>query len=185
VTNDPTQQGGFWQEPALPKGYHAVKPPSKTEDWATPGWLFRRLHREFDFTIDVAAAAHNTKCPRYYTIEQNGLEQSWAGERVWANPPWDHKNLTAFTTKAVREKDDHGVLSVFLVPVKSDQGWFHRNVIPHEVRLIEGRIEFIPVAGDASNAPLPACIVVISPRHGSKMISLKQTQGSLLDTVGE
>ena len=40
------------------------------------------------FTVDVAAAPHNTKCERFYTAEQDGLAQSWAGETVWCNPPY-------------------------------------------------------------------------------------------------
>ena len=180
----PKQQGGFtWHEAHVPRGYRATMPPSKSDDWATPWPLFRLLDREFRFTIDVAAAAHNTKCERYYTKEQNGLEQSWAGERVWCNPDWSQPSLTAFTAKAAREKELHGVLSVFLVPVKSDQRWFHDVAIKHEVRFIAGRIEFVPVDGKGANAPIPACVVVISPDHGPRMVSLEQPQLSILDAM--
>lgn len=34
------------------------------------------------FTLDAAAAPHNAKCAKFYTREQNGVEQPWSGERV-------------------------------------------------------------------------------------------------------
>ncbi len=40
------------------------------------------------FTLDVAASDRNAKCSRYFTFTQDGLRQSWAGERVWCNPPY-------------------------------------------------------------------------------------------------
>lgn len=90
----PKDQGGFgFHEPAKPRG---ALLPAATVEWSTPSWLFRQLDDEFHFTVDVAAAADNAKCERFYTKEQNGLEQSWFGERVWCNPPYDHKSLTAF-----------------------------------------------------------------------------------------
>ena len=45
------------------------------DDWETPSTLFQRLDSEFGFTIDVCATHQNTKCPRYYTEEDDGLAQ--------------------------------------------------------------------------------------------------------------
>lgn len=39
------------------------------------------------FTLDVAAAAHNTKCERYLTREQNGLDLDWTNPPLWIGPP--------------------------------------------------------------------------------------------------
>lgn len=178
---DAKQQGGFvWHEPVIPRGYHAALPPSATCEWATPWPLFRRLDAEFDFTVDVAASTENAKCARFYTMEQDGLKQSWAGERVWCNPPYDHKSLTAFAYKAVYEKA-RGTLSALLVPVKSDQAWWHEYAIQHEIRFIRGRVAF----GGAAAAPMPVCIVVISADHGPKVTTLKQPQLSIMDRINE
>jgi len=62
---------------------------SASGEWATPQDLFDVLHAEFGFTLDPCATAENAKCPKFYTWEgHNGLWQSWAGERVFLNPPY-------------------------------------------------------------------------------------------------
>jgi hypothetical protein len=53
------------------------------DDMATPPEIFDPLNERFGFTLDVAASAHNAKCPRYFTLEDDGLTQLWARERVW------------------------------------------------------------------------------------------------------
>lgn len=54
---------------------------SKAMDWATPQALFDQLDSEFHFTLDPCADHVNHKCERYFTKEDNGLEQSWGGGR--------------------------------------------------------------------------------------------------------
>ena len=167
--SDETKQGGFgWHAPPRPRG---ALLPSATFEWSTPSWLFELLDKEFCFTLDAAASAENAKCERYFTKEQSGLGSSWAGERVWINPPYDHKSLTAFIGKA-REEAARGAVSVLLVPVKSDQAWWHDHAMQHEIRFIRGRVSF----GGAANAPMPVCVVVVSDRHGPKMVTLETPQ---------
>lgn len=62
------------------------------DDWGTPQDLFDALNEEFNFTLDPCADNNNHKCAKYYTIEQDGLAQSWAGETVFCNPPYSRKN---------------------------------------------------------------------------------------------
>lgn len=61
---------------------------SVTDQWATPQTFFDQLNKEFHFTLDPCADVQNHKCDRYFTKEQNGLVQSWEGERVFCNPPY-------------------------------------------------------------------------------------------------
>lgn len=60
---------------------------SATCEWATPPELFKALDAEFDFTCDVCATADNAKCAEFYSPEQDGLAQKWAGV-CWCNPPY-------------------------------------------------------------------------------------------------
>ena len=46
-----------------------------------PEFFARMVERFGSFTIDVAAAAHNAKCVRYYTIDDDGLEQPWTSKK--------------------------------------------------------------------------------------------------------
>lgn len=60
----------------------------KTDEWATPQWLFEQLDAEFHFTLDPCSTDQNAKCRKHYTKEQDGLAQDWSGETVFCNPPY-------------------------------------------------------------------------------------------------
>lgn len=57
---------------------------SRTDEWATPQWLFDELDTEHHFTLDPCATDENHKCDMYYTKAQDGLKQSWGGRRYSA-----------------------------------------------------------------------------------------------------
>lgn len=54
-------------------------------EWETPQDFFDTLNAEFVFDTDVCASAGNTKCEKFYSIEDDGLSQSWH-EKCWMNP---------------------------------------------------------------------------------------------------
>jgi phage N-6-adenine-methyltransferase len=118
--------------------------------------MFAGLHERFRFTIDVAALPHNAKLPRFYTPDEDGLSQSWAGERVWCNPPYS--NIEPWCEKARLAVDpwvpaNEGLaaeLVVLLVPAnRTEQGWWQRQVEPFRrsgvltVEFLPGRPRFI------------------------------------------
>lgn len=101
------------------------------DDRATTRETFALLHERFRFTVDVAASAHNAKLPRFYSIEDDGLAQSWAGERVWCNPPYSL--IEPWIEKAHAETDAE--LIVLLLPAnRTEQGWWQRQVEPFRDR---------------------------------------------------
>lgn len=57
----------------------AVMFSSKMDLWATPQEFFDRLNKVFRFEVDVCALPENAKCRRYYSPNDNGLEQDWRG----------------------------------------------------------------------------------------------------------
>ncbi len=61
---------------------------SNTDNWATPGYLFDMLNKEFGFTLDVCANKDNAKCLKFYDQETNGLTQDWTNDVCWMNPPY-------------------------------------------------------------------------------------------------
>ncbi len=67
---------------------HSVHYSSKTPEWSTPQDFFDALNKEFRFTLDPAATKENAKCKKFYTQKEDGLVQSWKGERVFVNPPY-------------------------------------------------------------------------------------------------
>jgi phage N-6-adenine-methyltransferase len=132
-----------------------------------PAW-FAALDRRFHFTIDVAALARNTKCERFYSPDDNGLDQPWAGERVWCNPPFS--SIEPWVVKAWAEVD--APLIVMLVPAnRTEQPWWQELVEPHRdgggrlsVEFLAGRIRFLlpgQVTPAANTRPPFGCALLI------------------------
>lgn len=71
---------------------------TEVDDRATHPVDFAPLNDRYAFTIDVAAAAHNTKCERYFDRAADGLIQPWSDESVWCNPPYS--DITPWIRKA-------------------------------------------------------------------------------------
>lgn len=129
---------------------------SKTDNWATPQWLFDQLNEEFHFTLDVCADSQNAKCARYFTREQDGLSEEWAGT-VWCNPPYG-RTIGLWVKKVAEFVASGGGLAVMLLPARTDTRWFHDYIYGKaEIRFLRGRLRF----GDATeNAPFPSMIVI-------------------------
>ena len=75
---------------------------SNTAEWATPQAFFDELDAEFHFTLDPCATPQNAKCARFFTKEQDGLAQSWQGEKVYCNPPYG-RDIGKWVKKAADE----------------------------------------------------------------------------------
>jgi len=150
------------------KQQRAVFSSDKT-DWETPQAFFDEVNAEFDFTLDAAASSANAKCPRYFTEAEDGLSQSWGGQRVWINPPYgrgDNVGLWVRTAATKMTMDSHPPeLVVLLVPARTDTKWFHEYALPRaEIRFIKGRLKFV---GAPFTAPFP-CMLVIFRRENKK-----------------
>lgn len=130
---------------------------SKTDEWATPQAFFDELNKEFNFTLDPCATHENAKCPRYFTKEENGLLQSWKGERVFCNPPYG-KQIGEWVKKCAEEAEA-GALVVMLIPARTDTKYFHDYIYQKaETRFIKGRLKF----NDCGKpAPFPSMVVVM------------------------
>jgi phage N-6-adenine-methyltransferase len=137
------------------KVYHR----STTVEWSTPQDLFDRLNAEFGFTLDVCATAENAKCARYFTKEDNGMDQPWEGV-CWMNPPYGRNIIGPWVAKAY-ESAQAGATVVCLLPVRTDTQWWQRYCIPHaHVDFLKGRVKF----GSARHgATFPSAVVIFRP----------------------
>jgi hypothetical protein len=120
---------------------------SATGKWATPRALYEELDREFGFTLDPCPIDDAERI-----MEFDGLARSWAGQRVFCNPPYGPQ-----IAKWMEKATEAGV-AVYLVPSRTDVRWFHDFALKaDEIRFVKGRLKF----GDAVNsAPFPSCIIV-------------------------
>lgn len=139
----------------------AYMPAAKSEEWGTPDWLFKLLDDEFHFTLDVAASKENTKCEKYFTKEDDGVERPWYGT-CWCNPPYG-REIGEWVEKAGAESGCNGVTVVMLLPARTDTKWFEYVLRWATcVIFIRGRLLF---EGAKSGAPFPSMVVVFSPGH--------------------
>jgi len=115
--------------------------------WSTPVEVYDALNAEFAFDYDPCPIDDATRI-----MENDGLAGSWAGRRVFCNPPygpgigkWLYKAPEAF-------------VAVYLVPSRTDTKWWHDYALKaDEIRFIRGRLKF----GEAINAaPFPSAILI-------------------------
>lgn len=133
-------------------------------EWATPPAIYAALDQEFKFTLDAAAADFNAQHVRYVTKDTDALGVSWAGERVFCNPPYG-KGMAAWVRKALLEATEHDALVVMLLPARTDTSWFHEVVLPHaEIRFIRGRLSYtLSSARRRGQAPFASMVAVFRP----------------------
>ena len=114
----------------------------RTDDWATPRWLYDQLDAEFHFNFDP--------CP--LEPKEDGLLVEWNGN-IFCNPPYS--KVKEFLQKAHQElKSGRAKIVVFLVFVNTDTAWFH-DYIYHkaEIRFIKGRVKFVGFSKAGSMRP--------------------------------
>jgi phage N-6-adenine-methyltransferase len=150
------------------------EPDESSDERYTPSSLFLPLHWEFGFTLDVCATAGSAKCRTYFDKRTDGLKQSWAGERVWCNPPFS--NIEAWLEKAWDYNP--GALIVMLLPSWTDRPWWRRYVEPYRdrasipgvtrplmtTRFLPGRIHFGHPGnpeGVGVGSPMFGCVLLI------------------------
>jgi phage N-6-adenine-methyltransferase len=133
---------------------------SQTNDWHTPNELFDSLNAEFGFETDLAATAENTKCKKFFTIEDNALEQVWRGV-CFLNPPYG-REIKHFVKKAW-ESSRGGATVVLLIPARTDTSYWHNYIFgkASEIRFLPGRVKFVRGSdGHSAPAPFPSAVVI-------------------------
>lgn len=129
------------------------------DQWRTPDLLFRGINALFGpLVLDLFADDDNTKCPAWYTAEDNALTQDWSerlaelGGAGYGNPPYsssqyhEKQAITGMThimsyAAAQREK---GGRYVFLIKAAPSETWWPEDA--DHIVFIRGRIGFdLPV----------------------------------------
>ena len=113
--------------------------------WTTPTDVYGALDAEFGFTLDP--------CPiDWKPGDVDGLTRSWAGQRVYCNPPYG-PGIGDWLAKA-READ----LAAYLLPARTDTRWWHEWAMKaDDIRFLRGRLKF---GGSVNSAPFPSVILV-------------------------
>tara|TARA_R110002020_G_scaffold473393_1_gene702565 strand:+ start:973 stop:1464 length:492 start_codon:yes stop_codon:yes gene_type:complete len=130
---------------------------SDSSDWETPKDFFERLNRSFRFTLDPCCTPKTTKCPSFFTKDHDGLSKSWAGHRVFMNPPYG-RGIKKWIKKAYEEGSKPQTIVACLIPARTDTKYWHEYCMKaDEIYFVKGRLKF----GDSPNAaPFPSAVVV-------------------------
>jgi phage N-6-adenine-methyltransferase len=133
-------------------------------EWYTPRpYLDAAIEVMGGIDLDPASskqAQAHVKAAQYFTVETDGLKQSWNG-RVFLNPPYAMPFIKEFTTKMIAawraSEMNEGIL---LTNNATDTEWFHAALSNcNAVCFTKGRIKFL----EASDGDL---IEKDSPTHG-------------------
>lgn len=141
------------------------------DDRAMDPVVFAGLNERFHFTVDAASSHENALLDRHWTLAEDGLKQSWRGERVWCNPPYS--NIEPWVEKAWREIV-WAELAVMLLPAnRTEQGWWQRQIEPFRdgrveptcrVEFLSGRIRFLRPGqrriGPNERPPFGCCLII-------------------------
>jgi len=111
-----------------------------SDDWYTPPEIFEALGLRFDLDPCSPGPGHWVPADRFYTKEDDGLSQHWAG-MVFMNPPFGGRGghvpwLTRFL--------DHRN-GVAIVRAYTSSDWWHEHMPRAETILFPaGKTKFIP-----------------------------------------
>lgn len=129
---------------------------SSTE-WYTPPWLLECI-------ADFLGADYYDPCPARNgsPLLVDGLAQSWAGLRVFCNPPYG-RAIVPWIHKAMTEPVEEIIL---LVPAYTETRWFE-PLLDYAICFIRGRINYsspMRNGGKPRNAPHASALVYRGPR---------------------
>ena len=137
---------------------------SNSDEWGTPVNLFLGACIEFNITpyLDVCATFRNTKCPRFFNKEFDGLKQDWS-EDFFMNPPFSKAKF--WIQKAFEEHRKFNVNGIAVLAARTDTKAWHEYIlgIPNcEVIFIQGRVKYLMPDGKPSfnPSPFPSALVV-------------------------
>jgi phage N-6-adenine-methyltransferase len=151
----------------------------KSDNWATPQWLFDKLNKNYNFTLDPCASQDNAKCSKFYTESDNGLTKSYTNETVFVNPPYSKTYDWVF--KAFHESLRGDTTIVMLLPARTDTKWFHEfcldPILVKSVTFIKGRLKF---GGHKNSAPFPSMVVEFCPPKKTPSMPVMTTMSNKL-----
>lgn len=122
------------------------------DEWYTPSKYVESARKVLgSIDLDPASnerAQQTVAAGRFYTKEDDGLSQPWAGN-VWMNPPYSFPLVQTFAARLVAAYRDGKVCGgIMLVNNCTDAGWFHDAWDAADaVCFTKGRIKFYNNSG--------------------------------------
>lgn len=168
------------------KSKHSVHFSSESQTWNTPRPLFHAINQYWNFSLDAACLASSALCSKFYTPEDNSLEQDWGTETVWLNPPYN--DLKTWLSKAT-DAYQKGATVVMLVPSRTDTQAFQDYAAKECdcICFIKGRLKFEDPTKRSDEkidpAPFPSCLIVLDKNLTQDKIDYLKTLGLVMRNV--
>jgi len=128
-------------------------------EWYTPPEYIEAARQTMgDIDVDPASTEYANKIVgaiRYYTIDDDGRLQDWAGN-VWMNPPYSQPLIADFTNLLVKKYKAGEIKQACVLVNNATETNFYQNMLScvSAVCFIKGRVKFIDKNGNSSGAPL-------------------------------
>ena len=91
---------------------------SFSDDYETPNELFLELSKKHNIKpiLDASANINNTKCPYWFSKDDDALTKKWDLD-TWVNPP--HSLTKQFVKKADQEWQKNNINILMIIPANS------------------------------------------------------------------
>ena len=128
-----------------------------TDEYQTPKkYLIAAKEVMGSIDLDPASSFENSKrvpASHFFTIEQDGLKESWEGfDNVFLNPPYSKPNLTLWTEKLWHEFSVVNIRqAIYLVPAFTGERWF-KLLFNYTICFVDHGIKFL-LGGKVQSAP--------------------------------
>lgn len=136
-------------------------------EWFTPSDIIEAARKVLGcFELDPAScpdANRIVKADKFYTLEDDGLAQTWSARSVWLNPPYCRLQAK-WVARLIYEYEAGNVQeAIILVPGAIDTAWCQELLERFPVCMVRGRINFISPDGKNSGSTFGSLIAYMGP----------------------
>ena len=143
-------------------------------EWATPWDVFRYIEKNYlrdRFDYDLCATSKNSKCRRYFSIDNPPDSRSVSNKNCWMNPPYT-RGVTGRFLKIASDLAKHqGCTVAVLLPTICSSAEYFRTYVGEyeherkagsiEIYFYPKRIRFLDEDGRPGKTPNFSSMVVI------------------------
>lgn len=181
------QSGGELTSTGL---YNLAKMPhvshnSGNNEWYTPS-IYIEAARHVMGSIDVDPASSGkaneiVKATAYYTIDDDGRQQVWAGN-VWMNPPYAQPLIAEFCELLLSKYRDGEIRQACVLVNNATETVFYQNMLKlcGAVCFIKGRVKFVDEEGGESGAPLQGQTILYFGNKAAHFTTMFHSFGAVL-----
>jgi hypothetical protein len=172
--------------------------PEKNNEWYTPPVYIEAARRVMgSIELDPASceqANRVVKAERYYTLEDNGLQQDWTCKSLWLNPPYGrikseltgsiHSHQMLFAEKLQQSYECGKVNQAVLLSLGNPGSVWFQPFFSYLIGFHCGHIKFHRPDGTIGQFGFPLAFVYLGP-HESRFIEEFQQFGVVVKRVSK